>query len=255
MQNRYTSKFRTPKGLLVYAPTDKGRATGQAISKRILSCWSPPTYFFHFRRGGHVAAARRHLNGKCFARLDIASFFDSVTRSKLHRALLRLRLPHAEAWDIVVESTVKKDGGAGYSLPFGFVQSPVLSSVAIDRSALGTCFRTARRCGVRLSVYVDDILISAADEIALRSYVETLQRAAIASAYTLNEEKCEIAVPMVEAFNLHLSNNALQVAPARMRQFELVDRSTDLARETAIVGYVRTVNRQQAAALKAFYGI
>src|SRR4051812_43579 len=121
MRNLYSHKFHTPKGLLVYVPTDEGRAAGEAIVERILSCWSPPSYFFHFKSGGHVAAARHHLAGTWFARLDIRSFFDSVTRSKLHRALLRLHVPHTEAWDILIQSTVRKATGRGYSLPFGFV--------------------------------------------------------------------------------------------------------------------------------------
>lgn len=236
-------------------PTDEGRAAGEGIIERVLDFWAPPPYFFHFRRGGHVAAARYHLAGTCFARLDIRAFFDSVTRSKLHRALLRLHVPHAEAWDIVTTSTVRRAAGSGYCLPFGFVQSPVLASAALDRSALGAWFRAARRGGVRLSVYVDDILVSSRNEPALRSYVEALHRAASSAGYDLNEAKSQVAVPTVEAFNLRLSHRHLEVTPQRMREFEAVERTDTLDREIAIVGYVKTVNVGQAAMLKAIYGL
>jgi hypothetical protein len=104
-------------------------------------------------------------------------------------------------------------------------------------------------------VYVDDILISAADETNLVSYVKVLRDAATASGYALNEEKSDVAVTMIEAFNLQISNNSLQITSGRMQEFQKAARSTDRSRETAIVGYVATVNQQQATVLKAFYGI
>lgn len=255
MRNIYSHKFHTPKGLLVYVPTDEGREAGERIVERVMRIWHPPSHFFHFKRGGHVAAAQHHLAGTWFARLDIRSFFDSVTRSKIHRALMRLHVPHAEAWDILTQSTVRKAAGPGYTLPFGFVQSPVLASVALDRSAVGACFRTAKRSGVRLSVYVDDILISSPDAASLRAYVQALHKAASASGYSLNEDKSQVAVPSVEAFNLRLAHRHLEVTPERIMEFERVERTATLAREIAIIGYVGTVNPSQAGMLRATYGL
>ena len=255
MRNLYSHRYRTPEGLLVYVPTDEGCEAGEAVVRRVLGRWRPPSYFFHFKRGGHVAAARHHLGGTCFARLDIRAFFDSVTRSKLHRALKRLRFSHDEAWDIAAASTVRKSPGDGLSLPFGFVQSSALASVALDQSALGACFRTSRRSGVSLSVYVDDILASARDESALWAYVEALSAAASSAGYELNGGKSQITVPSVEAFNLALSRGDLRVMPERMEQFGAVERTPEQVREAAIVGYVETVNPVQAAALKALYAL
>src|ERR1700761_697812 len=89
MQN-WSHKFTTPSGVLVHVPTDEGRHRGEKITRKVLLRWRPPAHFFHFRDGGNVAACRHHLGNTRFARLDIKSFFDSVTRSKIHRALRRL---------------------------------------------------------------------------------------------------------------------------------------------------------------------
>jgi hypothetical protein len=47
----------------------------------------------------------------------------------------------------------------------------------------------------------------------------------------------------------------LLVTPERIRKFEEMERTTNLAREAAIVCYVEMVNPDQAAALKAHYGL
>ena len=67
--------------------------------------------------------------------------------------------------------------------------------------------------------------------------------------------KSQIRVPSVETFNLLLSRGDLRVLPERIRGFEGVERTGNLAREKAIVDYVETVNPDQAAALKALYGL
>lgn len=255
MLDTCSHKFRTPEGLLIFVPTEKGRRAGEAIVRRVLGRWKPPPHFFHFKAGGHVAASRHHLGSAWFARLDIRAFFDSVTRSKLHRALRWLRFPQEEAWEIAVQSTVQKVPGGRFSLPFGFVQSPVLASIALDRSALGTCFRSARRGGAKLSVYVDDVLASATAEAALQDYVEALGSAAARAGFELNGGKSQIGLPMVEAFNLLLSPSDLRVTPERMAEFEGVERTPGQVREAAIVGYVETVNPGQADALRALYGL
>lgn len=165
-----------------------------------------------------------------------------------------MHISHSEAWDMVTQSTVKNRMGS-YSLPFGFVQSPILSSLALDRSALGRCLRSAKRRGVRLSVYVDDIIMSSPSEMALRGYLGELECAAEASGYVLNDNKRQLSALSVEAFNLLISHQYLKVTSERIKEFESVTRTADLARELAIVGYVGTVDQSQAGKLAAFYGI
>ena len=256
MRTTYSHRFQMKNGLLVYVPTDEGRNFGNSVVQNVLKNWRPPSHFFHFRRGGHVAAVRHHIESTVFARLDIQSFFGSVTRSKLTRALRSLGMSNADALEIATQSTVAKPSpGHGRSLPFGFVQSPVLASLALDRSALGGCLRTGRPGHIRLSVYVDDIIISGADEAHVRVYVEQIERAASLSRYTLSRAKSRVAVPSVKAFNLDLSCSDLRVTPERMDAFSQIERTPDQAKERAVVSYVASVNPGQAEWLSASLGL
>ncbi len=252
MYDAFKHKFRNERGLLISVPTDKCRTEGERIVKAVLKRWTPPNYFFHFQPGGHMAAGFTHLSNVAFARLDIASFFDSVGRSKVHRTLRRLGFSQKDAWDVAVRSTVKKDGLPGYSLPFGFVQSPILASAALDLSALGAAFLASS--AIRLSVYVDDILLSAADERELGQYVSGLRQAAAASGYQLHTGKAQLGT-QVEAFNLRLSNGDARITDERMRKFVAVERTAQGLREAAIIRYVQIINPEQAEELKAIYGV
>ena len=252
MYDAFKHKFRTDRGLLIFVPTEKGRARGEEIVEAVLKRWSPPDRFFHFQSGGHVAASRVHLSNPFFARLDIKSFFDSVTRNKVHRALYGLGFSHRAAWQFAHDSVVRKEGKPGFNLPFGFVQSPILASVALDCSALGAVFRA--ESSVRLSVYVDDILLSAATEAALRAYMADISRAAEQAGFELHAGKAQLGME-VEAFNLRLSMGSARVTDRRMTEFETVERTPTGNREEAIARYVEGINPVQGAALRAIYGI
>jgi hypothetical protein len=83
MYDTFKHNFRTERGLLIFVPTKKGREDGEKIIRAVLKRWTPHEHFFHFQRGGHVAASLIHLPNNAFARLDIKSFFHSVSRSKI----------------------------------------------------------------------------------------------------------------------------------------------------------------------------
>jgi Reverse transcriptase (RNA-dependent DNA polymerase) len=243
----YSHSFRTPGGHLVYVPTPYGLERGHAITEQVLARWKPPSQFFHFRRGGHVAACRYHCVDSLFARLDIQSFFDSVTRTKVHRALRRIRIPQEEAVEITRVSTVERVSRPGtFALPFGFVQSMVLASVALDLSAVGKLLRTRHQYGVRVSVYVDDILLSAVQADQLDEFIADLRQAGAASGYQFNAAKMSPPSEMAEAFNIIVSNSDMRVNARRMADFEGVVRDGALNTAAAVIRYVGSVNRTQA---------
>lgn len=247
----YSHSFRTSGGHLVYVPTAYGRERGHATTRQVLARWRPPSHFFHFRRGGHVAACRYHRANSLFARLDIQSFFDSVTRTKVHRALKRIRVPQEEAVEITRVSTVERVTKPGtFALPFGFVQSMVLASVALDLSAVGKLLRTGHRYGVRVSVYVDDILLSAAQADQLDEFIADLMQAGAASGYQFNAAKMSPPSEMAEAFNIVVSNGDLHVNVLRMAEFEEVVRDGAPETAAAVIRYVSSVNRSQAGFLR-----
>jgi hypothetical protein len=54
------------------------------------------------------------------------------------------------------ESVVKRPALDGFVLPYGFVQSPILASLALDKSKLGKLLRKLNgRTDITVSVYVD----------------------------------------------------------------------------------------------------
>jgi hypothetical protein len=73
---------------------------------------------------------------RSFARLDLENFSYSIGRNRVRHALRTLGIAHSEHY--AKWSTVKNPyGNPSYALAYGFVQSPILASPVLDRSALG----------------------------------------------------------------------------------------------------------------------
>jgi hypothetical protein len=120
MLGTYNHKFVLAKGQQVFVPSASCRQAGAVVHAEVRRRWRKPHYFYHLRPGGHVAALKTHLHNRCFAALDIHHFFDSVTRTKIHRALCDIGIEHRRAWEIAQESTVEKHRQhRDFSLPYG----------------------------------------------------------------------------------------------------------------------------------------
>jgi hypothetical protein len=248
MLGTYDHKFVLPNGSQVFVPSALGRQVGAAMHAAVRRRWRPPRYFYHLRTGGHVGALREHLHNRCFATLDISRFFDSVTRAKIHRALRSIGIAHDRAWEITQQSTVEKTlRQPDFSLPYGFIQSPVLASLALDRSALGRAMRAiARSNHTRLNCYVDDIILSGLEEEAVEDSRHALVAAAQRSGFILNATKSQRPSSAITAFNIVLSSGGLAVTEERMRVFEDAILSSGPVSVAAIIAYVRPINRGQA---------
>lgn len=252
MFQNYEYSFSIDGKSWIFVPTAASRAFGDKLQSRVLKRWTPPGYFFHFQPGGHVAAARVHLGSSLFVRLDLRRFYDSVTRTKIHRALCLCRFPHAFALKAACESTVSKSGkGRPYSLPFGFIQSPVLASLALATSYLGTALAATYHDGLALSVYMDDILVSGDNSATLAAAREKLEAAAARSGFEFHHGKSIGPAAALEVFNLALCHRNLEVSAARMADFETAILKADPATVAGILGYVGTVNAAQRDLLAA----
>jgi hypothetical protein len=251
MFGTYDHKFVLPNGSQVFVPSALGRQMGEAVHAEVRRHWRPPHYFYHLRPGGHVAALRAHLHNRCFATLDISHFFNSVTRAKIHRALRSIGIGHDRAWEIAQSSTVEKTlRRRDFSLPYGFIQSPVLASLALDRSALGRVMKTITRSNhTRLNCYVDDVILSGIEEEAVEDSRLALVAAARRSGFALNEAKSQRPSSAITAFNIVLANGGLAVTEERMREFEDALLLSGPASVGAIIAYVRSINRAQAGGL------
>src|SRR3546814_17472556 len=90
------------------------------------------------------------------------------------------------------DSTVdKRPPHRAFSLPFGFVQSPIVASVVLAQSALGGAIRRLSRDGMTITVYVDDITLSGPNEHRVGEALAALETAAAHSGFTFNADKTQ----------------------------------------------------------------
>ena len=238
---------------MVFEPTPEGRARGRQILDDVASLWVRPGHFFHFRAGGHVAALRHHQGSDLFAKADISRFFTNTSRSKVVRSLKHIGFSFDDAWAAATESTVRHpDANFSYVIPYGFVQSPMLASLCLATSRLGKQIERAIGSGIRVTVYVDDIVLSGStnQRALIEHHLDAIIDRGDLSGYPINGAKLERPAASVDVFNIDLRKSSLRVLEERIRDFEDVV-SARPAKQVAdgIIGYVRTVNEVQAQGL------
>ncbi len=250
MRNLYGNHFQLKPGTRVYVPTDSGRARGCEIKRDVEKRWAAPTNFYHLRDGGHVAAVRMHHRAPWVASLDLLRFFDQISRGKIFRSLRRLGFVQAEAWEIACDSTVDKAPPArSFSVPFGFVQSPLIASLVLAYSALGRCIARLRRAGVAVTVYMDDVTVSGDSEQVVRAAIAQLIEAADLAGFAFNPEKTQPASAAVTSFNIEFGSGGMAITPERMDEFEEAFLEGSEYQQEGIYGYVASVNQGQLARL------
>lgn len=231
--------YKNSKGKPVFAPTDKLRAVGEKLIKQVFERVQFPEYYFHFSKGGHVAALHSHRKNEYFGRVDINNFFYSVGRNRLKKVLKSIGISspeHYARW-----STVKNPyGKPKYSLPYGFPQSPVLSTIVLRASKLGAAIEAMPQCITR-SVYLDDIAISGANFFEVQAAFESLVEAAELSEFNLNDAKTEAPDAKMTIFNCNLRNGFSAVRTERIEEFNK-QKATELG-QIAFDYYVASVSR------------
>lgn len=243
MRNLYDHHFTLKPRTRVYIPTDEGRKLGQDVREQVESLWASPPNFFHLASGGHVAAARSHRDAVWLASLDIQRFFDQISRTKVHRALKKIGIRHADAWEMACNSTVDKQPPArSFSLPFGFVQSPLLASVVLAQSALGCAIRKLQNSGLHVTIYVDDITVSGPTKQVVADAVASLDAAALLSGFPFNPAKTQAPCCKVVSFNIEFGSGEMKIIEDRMMEFEVALRHGNEFVVDGILGYVASVN-------------
>lgn len=250
MRNLYGHHFQLKPGTRVYVPTNNGRARGSEIKRDVEMRWAAPKNFFHLRDGGHVAAVRMHHSAPWVASLDLLRFFDQISRGKIFRSVKRLGFTQSEAWEIACDSTVDKLPPArSFSVPFGFVQSPLIASLVLAYSALGRCIERLRRAGVAVTVYMDDITVSGDSEAEVSAAIAQLTDAAHLAGFAFNAEKTQPASAAVTSFNIEFGSGAMAIIPERMDKLEEAFLEGNEYQQHGIYGYVASVNQGQLANL------
>ena len=241
----YRSKIKLHNGRYAYTQVKEFKDRGLNIKAEILNRWEPPKYFFHYKNGGHISAIKAHLNNEVFTIIDISSFYPSITKNKIIKSLKKIEIPRLDTFEYAAESVVSEKGKL--VLPYGFVQSPIISSLVLHKSAvgrvLGNCTPT-----LKLSVYVDDIIISSLeDDIGdLENYGEQLVEGMQQTHFKINEDKSAFEMPTVEAFNINVTHKYMEITQEKMSEFyRRVKVNPTSLEATGIINYVKQVNLSQ----------
>jgi hypothetical protein len=244
----YSSRFRLPNGKWAYIQFKGLAGDANRHMRRIRGFWNPPDHFFHFQKGGHVAALRQHQGRAWYGKIDLSRFFNHVTRHRVTRCLKRLGYSFRDAEEFAVASTVCVDHKEWrFALPYGFVQSPLLASIAFDLSELGNCCRRLNSGNCAVSIYVDDIVISGDTKAEVEAALSEMHQAARMSNFAINTAKSRAASTALQAFNIDFDAHEMNISNER---FDEMGRDVMFSGagqvSDGILGYVRSVNPRQA---------
>lgn len=220
----YSHSFNL-KGKPVFAPSDLGRRIGDDIKERVEQAYAFEEFYYHLRKGGHVAGLHSHRPNRFFCKLDIENFFYSVARNRVVRCLRAISIPrasHYAKWSCVRNPF----GHPSYALPYGFVQSPILASLVLAQSALGTKLGVLSK-HVNIAVYVDDITLSSNDLTTLQTCYSEVFEAFGQAGLAVNKDKCVSPCERLSVFNCDLTHNKSVVEPTRIAEFHSVTRTPD----------------------------
>jgi hypothetical protein len=224
----FSYSFRNERNKPVFVPNEKGYEVGYHLKGLVEHATTFEPFYFHLRNGGHVAALHEHRKNRYFARVDLKNFFYSISRNRIARALREIKIP--KAWYYAKCSCVKNQfGEPSYSLPYGFVQSPMLATLVFSRSVLGEFLRESQR-EITLLVYMDDIALSSPANDVLQKVFEELKTKIQEANFPINLEKTKPPTELMELFNCELELNRASVTEARQTAFYTESPSAD-ARE------------------------
>lgn len=231
--------YRNAKGKPVFVPTDKTRAIATEIRAAIEERLEFEPLYYHLSKGAHVAALHAHRQHLYFARLDLKNFFYSVGRNRVKSNLKAIGVPSPERY--ARWSCVKNPyGEPAYALPYGFPQSPLLATLVLRRSALGSAIQSLPT-HVQRSVYLDDIAISSNDEEEIGGAFQSLLTAIEIAGFTPNEEKICPPSKAINLFNCDLTHGRTAVCDDRVSAFYSVPTSDES--EVGFEGYRSSVEQ------------
>lgn len=234
----YEYSYRNAKGKPVFAPSAEGREIGQKVKELVTESVDFDSIYFHLRSGAHVAALHAHRDNAWFSRIDLKNYFYSISRNRINRELRDIGIRHHERFS--KWSTVKNPYETpSYSLPYGFVQSPILATLAFQKSAVGTLLRDMPE-EVTVSVYLDDIGLSSSSPDVLQKAHHATLRAVEESNFVVNLDKTAEPAKGMVLFNCDLAHANANVRAERIDEFFSTERSEPSA--SAFLAYCDAVS-------------
>lgn len=245
MIRNYEECFLNQKKKWVFCPTKECKNRGYLYIENILKKWISPSYLFHFKKGGHVAAVKTHQNNKYFCKIDLKDFFPNIKKNKVQRILKKVGFSFNKSKEMAEWSTVaSKQNKHLRNLPYGFVQSQIIASLCLDFSSLGTYLKKISSNDT-LTVYVDDIIISGNNKTHLKSiYLKSLEKL-VESGFTLNETKSHPPQINTCAFNINIKQNEIYITKDRINKFTEKIRENNEPATKAILNYISSISIKQ----------
>lgn len=229
--------FLNSKKKPVFVPNQRCRVLSDRVVELVKERVSFEPYYYHFAKGGHVAALHLHRENRFFARIDLKNFFYTIGRNRVKSALRAIGVREAER--IAKWSTVKNPyGQPKYALPYGFPQSPILATLVFRQSHLGRMLDELPS-EIRRSVYIDDIAISGSDSDELNFHFDQVLRAAEESGFVLSDEKISMPSEKMTLFNCDVGHLETVVRPERIEIFRAG--SPSVAGDLAFSAYCASV--------------
>ena len=252
-KDRWNHRFELKPNCWVFVPTKASLIRGKEIKSEIELKWRTPYYYAHLKAGGHVTALKTHINNKYLIRTDIQNYFNSINLTRITRELKPLFKPYNHAREIALESVVKNPNSSTNEsiLPFGFVQSPIIASLCLYKSALGRYLHKLENKGFKVSVYMDDIIISTSEPYnTAETALIGLHEKARQSNFILNPDKTFGPVEQITAFNINLSKGSIEITEERLKEFkkEYQESNSEYVRN-GIHSYINSVSLDQGKSL------
>jgi Reverse transcriptase (RNA-dependent DNA polymerase) len=215
--------YDNPNGKPVFVPSERGRRIGCELKECLEAKVTFEPIFYHLVKGGHVAAIHAHRKNTFFAKMDLRNFFYSIGRNRVARVLYEAgvsKARHYAKWSCVKNPF----DSPAYALPYGFVQSPILATLALRESALG---RLALQLAhvVTISIYLDDIVASSNNSDLLEQTFSRLLLATTESNFQINERKTVSPTSEMTLFNCELTYGRTAVTAERRSEFYSVERT------------------------------
>jgi hypothetical protein len=218
MIKNYKFKYES-RGKFLYVPTERCDQKAERLASFFERKAVFPSYFYHYRSGGHIAAIHEHIKNDFFFRIDVKNFFYSIRRNRVARVLNAYGFGPARAfakWSCVLNPYPE----GGFVLPIGFRQSPLLASLVLARSPVVQAISRAMTRGVFVSVYFDDFIGSALDADALRTAYDDILAACDQAQLYPNEAKLHETATAIQAFNCDVKKGSARVSQLRREKFE-----------------------------------
>jgi Reverse transcriptase (RNA-dependent DNA polymerase) len=218
MIENYKHKYRS-RGKFIFVPNERCERRGRRMLK-FFSKLDFPAYFYHYKKGGHVAALHAHIENALFFKIDIQNFYYSIARMRVTRALRHWGYPGAgtfSKWSCVFNPIASVPR---HVLPIGFVQSPLLATLVLMKSTVVEAIERAIANGVCISVYLDDFIGSHNDEEILKVAYQDIHDTCVSAGLVPNPAKLEPPSVAITAFNCELTHRMARLTEERTTKYQ-----------------------------------